>query len=315
MVDKKARTTEAFALLKEGKDQEARAILEELVRGDVADAAVLETLGDVREKLGDKAGALDAYSGAVTHLRFRGELRRALGVLELMMIVDDQNFSMRREAAEVRAELGDAEGCWREITAAAEVGLAHKQTRRVVVLCEDHAELLPEAAPALHVARRLEHVQRSDCVRLCMNLGAALRRRGKEDEALALFAFALDLEPSNRALLHARAGALVSTGRFAEARVVVDRLLSLDPTDLVAIRVLERVAEALGDDVGVRAARERFEKTSRTLGRDREDMSGHEGERELTSEEQDGNALTEDTSEHLAVHRADTDDDPTDLER
>src|SRR5438270_7849430 len=103
----KARASEAFDLLKAGREKEARAILEAIVRDDVADAAVLETLGDIREKLGDKQGALDAYAGAVTHLRARGDGRRALGVLELMLLVDDKNVWARVESAEARWELSD----------------------------------------------------------------------------------------------------------------------------------------------------------------------------------------------------------------
>ena len=62
------RHSEAFNLLKDGKHQEALPLLEAILKDDLADAAVLETLGDVREKLGDPHGALSAYAGAVVHL-------------------------------------------------------------------------------------------------------------------------------------------------------------------------------------------------------------------------------------------------------
>src|SRR6187551_3154171 len=71
----KTRAAEAFDLLKQGREKEARALLEKIVEDDLADAAVLETLGDVREKLGDKSGAIDAYAGAVMHLRARRSKR------------------------------------------------------------------------------------------------------------------------------------------------------------------------------------------------------------------------------------------------
>src|SRR5687768_727691 len=110
-MSKDGRANEAFDLLKQGRHKEARAILEKIVQDDSADAAVLETLGDVREKLGDKAGAIDAYAGAVTHLRARGETKRALGVVELMLIVDETSVLARREAAEIRLDGGDEAGC------------------------------------------------------------------------------------------------------------------------------------------------------------------------------------------------------------
>jgi tetratricopeptide (TPR) repeat protein len=318
MNERRPTAQEAFDLLKQGKDQEARDLLEEIVRRDEADAAVLETLGDVREKLGDKQGAVDAYAGAVTHLRARGELRRALGVVELMLLVDDQALPARRDGAEIRLELGDEEGCWREIAAACELLLAKRDVEAAVALCEEFSDALPQAAPALQVARWLEHVDTKACALLCAELGHALRRREKHDEALALYACALDLEPALQDVLHARASALIATGRFAEARVVVERALALNEGDLEALGLLERVAELLGDEMGVRAARERFDKYSRRPMRgDREDFeraAGGSPERpaERTSEQ----ALwSEDTAEARAEPREDTDEDPTDLER
>lgn len=315
MSDRKARTNEAFDLLKQGRDQEARAILEAIVNSDEADAAVLETLGDVREKLGDKLGALDAYAGAVTHLRARGELRRALGVVELMVLVDDTAFLPRREGAEIRFELGDAEGCWREVVAGAESALAAKDVARAVALCLDFAEALPEAAPALHIARRLEHVDKHACARLCGDLGHALRARGKNDEALALYACALDCDPALCDVLHARAGALIATGRYAEARVVIERALQQNEHDLTALGLLEKVAESLGDEAGLRAARERFDKVTRRAEHDEREspvlVPAHD-DREPTAEHP---VYTEDTAEHPPAPREDTEEDPTDLER
>src|SRR5205823_11426478 len=93
-----------------------------------------------------------------------------------------------------------------------------------------------------------------------VELGNALRRRDRHDDALALYVRALEIAPQFRAAHHARAGALLATGRTAEARVVVDRILSLDPHDLVALSLLERIAGLLGDDATVRAARDRFDR-------------------------------------------------------
>ncbi len=286
----KARASEAFALLKEGREQEARVILEKIVRDDMADAAVLETLGDVREKLGDKAGALDAYSGAVTHLRARGELRRALGVLELMVLVDNRAPWPHTEGAEIRREMDDAAGCWREVAAACALHVVRGEPKQAFALARAFADDLPEAAPALVVMKKLEGAGAA-AAQLSVELGDALRRRDKNDDALALYARALELAPSLRSAQHARASALLSTGRTAEARVVVDQILALDPRDLVALSLLERIAALAGDAAGVRDARERFDR--------------------LSAESEPDSLWNEDTSEL----RVDTEDDPTDIER
>ena len=308
----KARASEAFDLLKQGREKEARLILEKIVHDDMADAAVLETLGDVREKLGDKAGAGDAYFGAVTHLRARGELRRALGVLELMLLVDDQSLPARLEGADIRAELEDFAGCWREVSAACDIFLSHGDVKAALALVRDHTDSLAEAGPALQVLKRLElhgAAQATNAMAtganglamMCVDLGNALQRRERHDDALALFARALELGPTLREAQHARAGGLMRTGRVAESRVVVDQILALDPHDLVALSLLERIAALLGDDAAVQSARDRFEKSSTERG-------GEHGAQ---------HGVGEDTpwSEDTAELRPDTEDDPTDLER
>jgi tetratricopeptide (TPR) repeat protein len=150
------QVSEAFELLRQGRDAEARALLEKVVQDDNADAAVLETLGDVREKLGDKAGAIDAYLGAVTHLRVRGELQRALGVLELMLIVDEDSIDARLEAAAIREEKGDAVGAWRELAAAANAAghatrTTDQEARKVEPAVLGMNGPVPNAAAALAV--------------------------------------------------------------------------------------------------------------------------------------------------------------------
>lgn len=291
---KDARASEAFDLLKQGREKDARAILEQIVKDDSADAAVLETLGDVREKLGDKEGALDAYAGAITHLRARGELKRALGVIELMLIVHEHGVWARREGAEIKDELGDFAGCWRDVVAACEILIGRDDQRAAMRMCREFADVLPEAAPALQIARRLG--PHDGVVDLCAELGYALRRREKLDDAAALFAHAVDLAPDRPDILHARAGVLVSMGRFPEARLIVDKLLHSNARDMVALTLLERLAAATGDAVVARSARERLE----TMAGEREDRTDD---------------VETPWSEDTAELRRETDDDPTDLER
>jgi tetratricopeptide (TPR) repeat protein len=297
----KTRAAEAFDLLKQGREKEARVLLEKIVEDDLADAAVLETLGDVREKLGDKSGAIDAYAGAVMHLRARTELRRALGVLELMLIVDDACVWARKEAASIRREQGDFASAWREVLAACDIFIRDKKPGLAMSLAREYADVLADAGPALDLVQRLvlcgeEH--RRGIVELCVHLGHALRTRDKSDDALALYARGLDIDPDSQTALHARAGALISTGRPAEARVIVERLLSLYPEDLVALTLLERCALSQGDEATAKIARQRFDGATNRLDKDRE------------ADETRENVFTEDSTQEHAV-----DDDPTDVER
>src|SRR5207237_5202344 len=124
-----------------------------------------------------------------------------------------------------------------------------------------------EAGPALSVLKRVDvPTGGTAAAQVCVELGNALRRRDKHDEALALYARALELAPTLRSAQHARAGALMTTGRTAEARLLVDQILALDPHDLVALSLLERIAAVQGDDATMRSARDRFDRLSREVG-------------------------------------------------
>lgn len=86
------RVQEAFDLLRAKRYEEARAILEQLVRDELGDAVVFETLGDVREKLGDAVAAAEAWHIAVDLFVLKGNQKRARGVLEMLLILrpDDE---------------------------------------------------------------------------------------------------------------------------------------------------------------------------------------------------------------------------------
>lgn len=230
------RANEAFDLLKQGKHKEARDILERIVHEDNADAAVLETLGDVREKLGDAAGALDAYGGAVTHLRARGEGKRALGVIELMLIVDETSVTARHEGADIKRELGDIEGCWREVVAGVEAAIARQDLAAAMALVEEMADIVPELPPAIAVVRRIHNLSKPEAARLARLLAESLRERGKVEDARSLSALATELEPSLKDVLYARAVPIDerSDEPWAEKTPEVPATISIDddPTDM-----------------------------------------------------------------------------------
>ena len=211
---------------------------------DNADAAVLETLGDVREKLGDMSGAIDAYLGAVTHLRVRGELHRALGVLELMLIVDEHNIDARCEAASIREERGDAAGAWRELAAAAVAAGQPTETTdesvnklEQVVLSMDAP--VPSAPAALAIIDALAVRDPAAAARIARALAGSLSSRRLPDEARAVEARAASLES-------ARAAA--SDERSPLARLLEEREDAVPKPDPAAPSFSEDTAEHRRDD-------------------------------------------------------------------
>lgn len=199
-----AQVAEAFELLRQGRDAEARALLERVVADDTADAAVLETLGDVREKLGDKAGAIDAYLGAVTHLRARGELQRALGVLELLLIVEEHHLDARLEAASLREERGDGVGAWRELGAAAVAaarpgGATDEAVKRLERAVLDMEVPVPGASVATAIIDALAPRDAAAAARIARALASSLVARRLPDEARLVEARAAALESARAA--------------------------------------------------------------------------------------------------------------------
>jgi tetratricopeptide (TPR) repeat protein len=258
------RHAEAFALLKSGRHEEARAILEAIVKDDLADAAVLETLGDVREKLGDGTGALSAYAGAVVHLRARYEHDRALSVLELMLVLQPDNAWARAESADIYALRGDGVGCWRELAEACAAYIAASEVERTLDLCQRYEDLLPsDLTTALLIVEHLSRArQRKAAARVCTSLGHALRKKKRVVPALELYARAVALDAHCREAHHARVGGLLALGQLDDAHAAAVRAVETDKKDVVAITLLERVCMARNDDAGVADARARMDEAS-----------------------------------------------------
>jgi len=87
MASPSVRLNEAFAHLRDKRFAEARDVLDRLVRDELGDAVVYETLGDVCDKLGDVDGAVEAWRIAASLWLARQHIKRARGVLELLLIL------------------------------------------------------------------------------------------------------------------------------------------------------------------------------------------------------------------------------------
>jgi predicted Zn-dependent protease len=103
MTSPAARLNEAFDHLRAKRFEQARDALDQLVRDELADAVVWETLGDVRDKLGDADGAVEAWRQAAAAWVARQQPRRARGVLELLLILRPDDV----EANELLAALAE----------------------------------------------------------------------------------------------------------------------------------------------------------------------------------------------------------------
>lgn len=97
------RLQRAFDLLREQQVAEAADILQSLVDDELADAVVWETLGDVREKIGDADAAVEAWRQSIDLYVARGMSKRAIGVLELLLILRPDDSSAAQLLQELSA--------------------------------------------------------------------------------------------------------------------------------------------------------------------------------------------------------------------
>ena len=97
------RLQRAFDLLREQQVAEAADILQSLVDDELADAVVWETLGDVREKIGDADAAVEAWRQSIDLYVARGMSKRAIGVLELLLILRPDESSAAQLLQELSA--------------------------------------------------------------------------------------------------------------------------------------------------------------------------------------------------------------------
>ncbi len=99
-MNREERLERAFEALRDQRFGESRTLLEQMVSEELADAVVFETLGDVREKLGDDDGAVEAWHMAVDLYISKNQEKRARAVLELLLILrpDDDEARLRLSA-------------------------------------------------------------------------------------------------------------------------------------------------------------------------------------------------------------------------
>jgi Tfp pilus assembly protein PilF len=96
----------------------------------------------------------------------------------------------------------------------------------------------------------------SDTAAILYNEGAGAYRVGDLERAKARFSEALDADPTLAPALSALAAILIDTENFAEAAVVAERLLAIEPDNTTALSIRYDAYRALGDEDRTRTALE-----------------------------------------------------------
>jgi CRP-like cAMP-binding protein len=103
-VDIRKLKDEANALLLKGKNKEAAAALDQVIKADKTDVKSVIKLGDVYKKLGDKTKAVEAYSKGATLYAQQGFLVNAISVNKMILELDPNHKEVQEALAGLYAK-------------------------------------------------------------------------------------------------------------------------------------------------------------------------------------------------------------------
>jgi arylsulfatase A-like enzyme/Flp pilus assembly protein TadD len=195
----------ARALFALGRHREAAPHFEEAARRSPSQAAAWEGAAECRLKAGDVEGALArlrqgqaaAPGDAGLHVREAQVLRQqkrlaeARRALESALPLAPRNAQMRVQLGELLREMGQPEAAVAHLQAAVEMEPGRASNWNTLGMTLGGSQRLAEAEKAFREAWRLDATNHHHAY----NLGLALLRQGRADDARAYFEKALALEP------------------------------------------------------------------------------------------------------------------------
>jgi protein O-mannosyl-transferase len=240
-----------FALLGEGRVEEAARHFEEVLRLRPEDPEALLNLGLVAAGEGDLDRAVELYTRTLAQspenaqawsnlgmvAAQRGDLEDAIAAYRQAIEIDPQDPAPRTNLGAALVDRGEIDAGLREHEAALRLaprfvnahynlGIAHLRAGRPQQAAE-HFGIANELAP--------------DDVDTLYILGVALSRLGRHEEAAGLYRRLLTIEPEHADATNNLAASLLALGDPAQALPLFERALALAPDDPASYRILARV--------------------------------------------------------------------------
>lgn len=206
-----------------GWDDRARSAFEQAVAANPAMFPARTYLGDAYRRAGRFPEALAHYRAIE-----RGIPRSGKGQLGVALVLKE-----RKEYAAALAKLGEV------------VAVNPGSVRARVAAASVHAALGEDAEAERLFSEALARAPRSPFV--LNDLGLFRERRGRYDEALALYARAASLDPRAWSPRYNRAVALEAVGRRAEALVALMEAATLQPGKIALLEGINRLSDGLQD--------------------------------------------------------------------
>src|SRR5689334_10077291 len=104
--NKEKALKEAEKLLAKGKDREAIVLLKDVVKNDPRDLNNLNKLGDLHQKVGDKAAAMEVFAQVAEKYATDGFNLRAIAMYKKCQRVDPARIEFVEKLADLNAQQG-----------------------------------------------------------------------------------------------------------------------------------------------------------------------------------------------------------------
>ncbi len=210
---------EADKLLAKGKDKDAIALYREVVKNDPRDLNTHNKMGDLLQKVGDKAAAIEAFAAVAERYATDGFNLRAIAMYKKCQRVDATRIDFVEKLASLNAQQGLISEAKANYTQVAEHFLKEGKGARAREMYARIAEIEPD-----NLKNRLKLADlylKDNQVREALGeyqvIGGELAKRGMLDEAVQVLEKALGIDPSNLQILRSLARTRVDAGKADEA--------------------------------------------------------------------------------------------------
>jgi len=252
----KIRLSEIY--LRQGRLNEGRILVEEVLSQDPQNTRALSILGDILFKKRLFKEALECYREAINRdsrpylylqsarvLKEIGRFEEALKELEKVLIKEPRNLSFLKEKGIILNRMKRFDQALETFERAKEVSPNDSFVRKEIL------RLKSRTRPEDQILKELKTVismdSKKDDAQIYGLLGEKLKERGQVKEASEAYGRALELEPNNLYFLKQKGFCLYRMERYDEAIQCLSEAFRKDTSDFIVRSTLKKSFEAKGD--------------------------------------------------------------------
>jgi tetratricopeptide (TPR) repeat protein len=213
-----------------------------IVEGEPDDFSILNILGDLQVRVGNKAAAISCFRRIAEHYREQDFALKAIAMFKKIDRLQPSDIEISTSLAELYAQqdlIVEARAHYLTVanahTKAGAVQAGLEVLRKIADLDPQNTEVRIKLAEGY-----LKEGLTKEAAASFASAGQSLSSRGMLDEALEVFAKSLNLEPADHATLNGLLATHTARGTADEAAEVIARASEQNPDDVDLISMLAR---------------------------------------------------------------------------